>query len=133
MAHVFMARCFEVPEAGPVSVTITGTGNSSNCYATINGTTYSAEASGIEVLAGDVITFGVKGAGGVGGVKSTITIDGETVVSTSAPTLSTYDYTVPEGISTISIVFSNSSASSFSAKGPESQNNGVYTITVTTA
>lgn len=84
----------------PVSVTITGTGNSASCYATINGTKqYSAGTH--EVKAGDTITFGVygKSSSAYGFVK----IDGTQVLKATSSSTKTYDWTVPSGISTIEI------------------------------
>ena len=82
--------------ATPITVTITGSGNSSYCYATINGTEqYSAGTH--EVYAGDTITFGVGG-----NVYGSLTIDGTEVTKVTGG-LKTYDWTVPSGISTIEI------------------------------
>ena len=83
----------------PVAVTITGTGNSSRCYAIINGTKqYSAGTH--EVYAGDTITFGVYGQDkSYGFVK----IDGTQVLKVTSGSTKTYDWTVPSGISTIEI------------------------------
>lgn len=101
---VMFRRRTRVESNGPVAVTITGTGDSSNCYATINGTKYTSAASGIEVVAGDVITFAVYGYSNT--MKGIITIDGTQVVSVTRRKTETYDWTVPEGIETISISLS---------------------------
>ena len=102
--------------ATTIDVIITGTGDSSRCYATINGTKqYSAGT--YEVYAGDTITFGVYGAGKSPG---TITIDGTKVLNVTVGSVETYDWTVPSGISTVEI------AMAYNGKGSSS-------ITVTTA
>ena len=82
-----------------VAVTITGTGDKSYCYATINGTKqYSAGTH--EVNAGDKITFGVVGSNiNYGEVK----IDGTQVLKVTSGSTKTYDWTVPSGISTVEI------------------------------
>ena len=85
----------------PVSVTITGSGNSANCYATINGTKQ-YEAGTHEVNTGDTITFGV-----IGSASSVnhgwVEIDGTQVLKVTNGSLQTYDWTVPSGISSIEI------------------------------
>lgn len=92
----------------PITVTITGTGNSRRCYATINGTKqYSAGTH--EVYAGDTITFGVYGQGkSYGFVK----IDGTQVLKVTNGSTQTYDWTVPSVNSTIKIVMEYSSKGS---------------------
>ena len=82
----------------PASVTITGSGNETKCYATINGTKqYSAGTH--EVNTGDNIKFGVLGKSHAG----TVTIDGTKVLEATGSATRTYDWTVPYGISTIEI------------------------------
>ena len=87
-----------------IPVTITGTGSSSYCYAIINGTTYTSATSGIEVSAGDVITFKVYSA-----QKSTpgkVIINGDVVASVTGTVAGngiTHEWTVPEGCASISI------------------------------
>lgn len=108
-------------EIGPVPVTITGTGDASNCYTTIAGTKYSKAASGIEVLAGESIKFHAYSYTGTYSAK--IVIDGVTVKSSDAVNKSIeYTWTVPEKCRSISIALkmNNPGAS------------GYYTITVTT-
>ena len=102
------------PPATTIAVTITGTGGSNSCYATINGTKqYSAGTH--EVNAGDTITFGVYG-----NVRNPgyVEIDGANVLITRSG-LKTYDWIVPSGISAIEIAMAYS--------------NNQGTITVTTA
>lgn len=101
-----------------VAVTITGTGNSSNCYVTIGGTKYSAAAN-TTVNAGDTITFLVKGRNSSYAGK--VTIDGAEVLNVTSNTTSTYNWVVPDGLQSVSIFLSYSS--SFYVYG---------TITVTT-
>ena len=83
----------------PVSVTITGTGNSASCYATINGTKQ-YEAGAHEVNAGDTITFCVIGSSSSPGW---VKIDGTEVLRVTNGSTKSYDWTVPSGISTIEI------------------------------
>lgn len=93
---VFASRQIVPPT--PIAVTITGSGNSTYCYAIINGAKqYSAGTH--EVNAGDTITFGVYGKSYAG----TITIDGTPVLKVTNGSTQTYDWTVPRGISTIEI------------------------------
>ena len=87
----------------PVSVTITGSGDSFKCYATINGTRqYSAGTH--EVNTGDNIKFGVLGKTSKGWVK----IDGTQVLEATGSATQTYNWTVPYGISTIEIAMAYS-------------------------
>ena len=107
----------EEPPATPIAVTITGTGNSSKCYAIINGTKqYSAGTH--EVYAGDTITFGVVGRGFPN--YGSVIINKTEVLLVTESTAKTYDWTVPNGISTVEI------AMVYSKKG-------IGQITVTTA
>ena len=95
------------PVVTPASVTITGTGNSRNCYATINGTKYSAEANNIEVMSGDTITFGVYGYSSK--YYGEVVIDGTQTLKVTDKTTKTYNWTVPDGVKTISIGFTYTS------------------------
>ena len=104
----------------PVSVTITGAGNSRYCYATINGTKqYSAGTH--EVNAGDTITFGVFGNQNSYG---SVTIDGRVVLRVISISTETYNWKVPNGISTVEITMKYRSSGSQQSYGR---------ITVTTA
>lgn len=94
---VFASRQIVMPVL-PIAVTITGTGNSVSCYATINGTKQ-YEAGTHEVNAGDTITFGVIGSRNPGWV----TIDGTEVLKVTSGSTETYKWTVPSGISTVEI------------------------------
>ena len=97
---VFASRQIVVPIL-PIAVTITGSGDSSKCYATINGTKqYSAGTH--EVDAGDTITFGVMGVSN-SETKGHITSDGTEVLRVTSGDTETYEWTVPSGISTIEI------------------------------
>ena len=95
---VFASRKIVMP-ALPIAVTITGTGDVDDCYATINGTKqYGAGTH--EVYAGDTITFGVRGTNNMN--YGLITIDGAEVLRVESGS-ETYNWTVPRGISTIEI------------------------------
>ena len=97
---VFASRQIVMPVVQtPIAVTITGTGNSASCYATINGTKQ-YEAGIHEVNAGDTITFCV-----IGGRKNPgwVEIDGTQVLQATSSSQETYDWTVPSGISTVEI------------------------------
>ena len=106
-----------------VAVTITGSGNVNNCYATINGTKQ-YEAGMHEVNAGDTITFGVFG--GSSSFYGSVTIDGTKVLTVTDNTTQTYDWTVPSGISTIKIAMNYT-------YNPDFHNGRYGRITVTTA
>ena len=109
------------PPATTIAVTITGKGDARYCYAIINGTNqYSAGTH--EVNSGDTITFGVYSAGSQN--SGWVVIDG-TEVLRAAPTITeTYDWTVPDGISTVEIAMNYRSMGSRPSYGR---------ITVTTA
>lgn len=95
---VFASRKIVMPVLS-IAVTITGSGDSSKCYATINGTKqYSAGIH--EVNAGDTITFGVLGYRFLTGF---VKVDGTKVLEVTNPPAKTYDWTVPSGISTVEI------------------------------
>ena len=114
MNCLFLRRCY--PEL-TVDVTVTGTGNTSYCYATIGGTTVIA-AGTYTVKAGDVITFGVSGTSSR--YYGSVEIDGITVLTVTS-SKKTYDWTVPDGISSINIALAYNGARKYG------------TITVTTA
>lgn len=84
-----------------VAVTITGQGNSKSCYAIINGTKQ-YRAGTHEVNAGDTITFGVYGTRNES-KRGWVKIDGTQVLDVRDGTTQTYDWTVPNGISTVEI------------------------------
>lgn len=116
---VFASRQIVMP-ATPITVTITGSGNSQYCYATINGTKQ-YRAGTHEVYAGDTITFGVFGNQNSYG---SVTIDGTQVLRVISISTETYDWIVPDGISTVEIAMSYTDAGSRPSRGR---------ITVTTA
>ena len=93
---VFFTRRGNHP-ATTIAVAITGAGSATQCYAIINDTKQ-YEAGVHEVHAGDTITFGVAGINVTGWVK----INGTKVLEVTG-SLQTYDWTVPDGISTIEI------------------------------
>ena len=88
-----------------IPVTITGAGNTSYAYATVNGTKYTA-ATELAVQAGDTITFGC-GSSDIS--TENITIDG-TIVATASNSKQSYTWTVPSDIAkiTITLYYSNS-------------------------
>ena len=85
----------------PIAVTITGTGSRVHCYATINGNKYTSETTGIEVMPGDTIGFTVGGASPSS--KGYVKIDGKEVLTVTDGSKSTYNWNVPDGITSISI------------------------------
>lgn len=92
----------------PVSVTITGTGNTTYCYAAIGGTNRYG-AGTYEVMPGDKITFGVYGRSS--SYYGRVTIDGQQVLNVTNQTTQTYEWTVPDDISAISMQMSYTSSS----------------------
>ena len=80
-------------------VNISGTGDATNGYATVNGTKYTSEASGI-ILALNTITFGVRKNMGVGGY---VKVNGSEVHSATTGA-STYTWTVPRDAVQVDIV-----------------------------
>ena len=109
----------EIPKVA--TVTITGTGNSTYCYANINNTTYSGAASNVTVTPGSVITFGVYGRSTQ--YTGTVTINGSAVLTVTNQTTQTYNWTVPAGTKTISMSMSYTSGSY--------QRRGTITVTTT--
>ena len=91
------------PSSNGVEVTITGTGGEEGCYVSINGTSYTSAATGIEVMSGDVIIFGMSGSLTNQGV---VRIDGNVVLSVGNSeyiTHDTYKWVVPDRIASVSI------------------------------
>lgn len=113
-------------DMGPsqIPVTITGTGSSDYCYAIINGTTYTSETSGIEVLPGDAISFRAFANVTTSTANSAkITINGTVVKeSTQSSSIAEYTWTVPDGCKSVTIAFAKSGTTMRYA----------YNITVTT-
>ena len=103
MNCLFLRRSY--PEL-KVDVTVTGTGNSTYCYATIGGTEVTA-AGAFTVSVGDTITFGVYGSSKYSG---SVKIDGTTVLTASSSATGTYDWAVPGGISSITIAMTYTSS-----------------------
>lgn len=79
-------------------MTITGSGDSTDCYAIINGTKQ-YRAGTHEVNTRDTITFVLISSV----LPSTLTIDGTEVLRATIGQTLTYDWTVPSGISTVEI------------------------------
>ena len=105
----------------PFYATITGSGSSTYCHATINGTKYYSAKSDIPVWAGDTITFGVRGRSAT--YYGEVVIDGSQVLVVTSTTTSIYEWTVPSGITSISIAMSYTSTTN--------QRNGRITVTTT--
>ena len=99
---VFASRQIVMP-ATPIAVTITGSGDSSGCYAIINGTKQ-YEAGTHEVNTGDTIIFGVYGPSSK--AYGVVNIDGTEVLKVTDRTTQTYEWTAPNGISTVEIEMS---------------------------
>ena len=85
----------------PIAVAITGTGSAIHCYATINGTKYHSETTGIVVMPGDTIGFTVSGTSSK--TKGYVNIDGKEVLTVTDGSKSTYNWNVPDGLTSISI------------------------------
>lgn len=116
MNCLFLRRSY--PEL-KVDVTVTGRGDTTNCYAEIGGTKVTS-AGTYTVLAGDVITFGVYGSSKQHG---TVEIDGTTVLTAKSSSVKTYAWTVPSKINTINVTMQSRGGAS----------GGYGKITVTTA
>lgn len=115
MQVIFLRRpLVELPK--PVTVKITGTGSSSSCYVTLNGTKYTAAASNLSAMTGDTITFGISRGSSSGGYPSssssgTIKLNGTTIFTASAgdappsssQTASTLNWVIPKGTQTVTI------------------------------
>lgn len=123
----FTKRYIETKEPEPVvtsaTVTITGSGNSTYCYALINGRKYvTTPASGdLTVNHGDMITFGVYGYSST--YYGRVTIDGTQVLNVTDRTTHTYNWTVPDVVKTISIAMTYNSTTT--------RINGRITVTTT--
>lgn len=86
-----------------ILVSVTGTGDSTNCYFTYNGTKHTA-AGDFAVQAGDEIAFTVGRDADVD--PAAIKINGSTVAVVTSTGTKTYKWTVPEGTRSISIALS---------------------------
>ena len=114
---VFFTRRSTAPPKTAI-VTITGVGDLTCCYATINGTPYTRRATGIEVLLSDVITFSIFGVSST--YYGALTIDGTQVLKATDGG-ATYEWTVPNDITDISIVLECSIV--------QSKRHGIITVT----
>lgn len=99
----------ELEYAVDVTVSLTGTGSTQNCYATINGTKYTGAGGPYTVRSGDTIIFGLQAGSAMN--KGTVTVDGIEVFSTASTTAVTYLWEVPYGISAVAIKLQYSSSS----------------------
>lgn len=88
------------------TITIIGSGNSSNCYVSIDGVYYASGVQEVPVVAGQTITFKCRNASKVVGV---VTIDG---VQQSLTTNGAIAWSVPSGASRIIVGLSYPSSSS---------------------
>ena len=109
MSVFFLRRGKPNPPA-KVNVSVTGTGNATYCYATINGTKRSAAATGITVRAGNKITFAVYGRSTT--YYGAVTIDGTEALRVTNQTTRQYEWTVPDNITSAVISLSYTSSSS---------------------
>ena len=90
--------------AAPIGVTIKGTGGEKVCYAIINGTRYTSAATGIVVMPGDTILFGIRGyALELLGFYGYVKIDGTEVLKQTTGNFATYEWNVPGDITSIAI------------------------------
>lgn len=92
---------------GPSVVTVTITSNgvaNTALYAIVAGTRYTTAAEGLEVMPGDQMTFGYGSTFGLGGYGTgTLKIDGVTIGTLVGGQSGTYVWTVPQGISAVTI------------------------------
>lgn len=102
-----------------VTVTTSGVGDNTYCYARINGTKRSGGGFTYTVQQGDEITFAVYGRSTT--YAGEVNIDGTNVLSVTNQTTQTYVWTVPSGIRSVAVNFSYTSTSS--------QRNGKITVT----
>lgn len=118
---VITSKVVEVPSVGPelVEVSITGSGNSYYGFVEVHGAIYTAAASGIEIVTGDVIAFVVAGAGS-GTAEGKVVIDGTQVVSSKNGEQASYRWEVPAGVTKVDIAMTY-------------YNIGAVAITVTTS
>lgn len=98
-----------------VDITVTGSGNSSDCYIEISGAKI-INAGEYTVKAGDVVIFGVYGSSKY---KGTVTIDGTTVLTATSSAV--YNWDVPTDI--------NAAAVSLSYTSIASRRHGVIAVT----
>lgn len=95
-------------EQNVINITLTGTGNTSYCYATINGTKRYGSGT-YQVHAGDTITFGVYGRSST--YQGWVKVDGTSIITVTNQTTQTKDWIVPE-CDSVTIKFSYTSTSS---------------------
>ena len=110
-----LSRMFDkpkLPEVPEVQVSITGTGDSENCFVRWNNTDYYEPAS-FTVNAGDKMYFFIHGGeyAGDSGI-ATVKINNQVVFSNFATSTKSYAWTVPSDITKISIVLGYTISSS---------------------
>ena len=102
-----LSRMFDkpkLPELQEVQVTITGTGDSEDCFVRWNNTDY-YEPAAFTVNAGDTMYFFIHGGAYAGDSgNATVKINNQVVFSNSATSTKSYAWTVPSDITKISIV-----------------------------
>ena len=88
-----------------IPVTITGTGQQGGCSATINGIEYyDAINNAINIASGNKITFTIFGGTRTDGTASGyVSINGTNVLTASQTETKTYEWTVPNNITSINI------------------------------
>lgn len=102
-------KVFAVFAQKKITVKLTGTGNTSYCYATINGTKRYGSGT-YEVDPGSTITFGVYGRSNTypGWVK----VDDESILNVTSQSTKTVEWEIPSNVSAVNISFSYTSTSS---------------------
>lgn len=93
----------------PINVTLTGNGNTTYCYATINGTKRYG-AGTYQVEPGSTITFGVYGRSAT--YQGWVKVDGDTILSVTNQSTQTVAWDVPEDANAVAISFYYASTSS---------------------
>lgn len=99
-----------LPPQQPVTVTLTGSGNTTYCYALYNSTKYYSNGNTFQVMPGDTITFYVYGRSS--SYQGWVKIDGTTVLTVTNQSTQSYAWTVPTGKHSITIAMSYTSTSS---------------------
>lgn len=87
-----------------------GTGDGTNCYATLSGVKYTSALGAMKIVPGSEIVFGVYGSATSGTFQGWVRIDGVEVLTASDKTVHEYRWTVPTGKKLISVSFSGTNA-----------------------
>ncbi|MBR5948220.1 MAG: hypothetical protein IKZ82_06175 [Clostridia bacterium] len=99
MNCIFARRGYPEEATGGIAVTISNTGDATNCCVQHGGNTYYTDGDTFSVLPGDTIIFTIYGRSSNNGY---VMIDNTTVLSTNSGK-ETYSWTVPSGIAQASI------------------------------